>query len=243
MNMNPNSNDSSVANLPLSDSRCVAAAESCIAFYAAENRSQELLPFAVQFKYGHWTSYYYMAVILVLSAVHVVNLWRDRSHSTVSSNHNTSFYQKAQAAARYIAYRRIKLRPLNALGLPPYGILAFLLSTVLLLVVLTFAVKPYYRDHLGYGSPPLAIRSGLMAFACTPILIALAGKANVITLLTGVSHEKLNIVHRWVAWMCFGLSVVHTVPFFVASYTDGGYANVRMQFYTNISEGATEVSC
>jgi Ferric reductase like transmembrane component len=107
------------------------------------------------------------------------------------------------------------MKPLDMLGLPSCGMLAFLLTTVLFLVVLMFA---YYREHLGYGSPPLAIRSGLMAFAYTPILIALAGKANIVTLLTGVSHEKLNVVHQWTAWMSFGFALAHTIPFFWHSY-------------------------
>jgi hypothetical protein len=47
--------------------------------------------------------------------------------------------------------------------------------------------------------------------SCTPIVIALASKANITTLLTGIGHEKLNVVHRWIS---FGLAWVHTIPFF-----------------------------
>jgi len=95
-----------------------------------------------------------------------------------------------------------------------FGVLAFLLVTLVFLIGMTFTQRPYYREHLGYGSPPIAIRAGLMAFACVPILVALAGKANLVTLLIGISHERLNILHRWVAWMSFGLSLTHAIPFF-----------------------------
>ncbi|KAF2420955.1 hypothetical protein EJ08DRAFT_564935, partial [Tothia fuscella] len=50
-------------------------------------------------------------------------------------------------------------------------------------------------------SPAIAIRTGVMAYSCVPILIALAGKTNIITLLTGFSHEKLNVFHQWAAWI------------------------------------------
>lgn len=57
-----------------------------------------------------------------------------------------------------------------------------------------------------------------MAFACIPFLVAVSSKANVITLLTGISHENLNVIHRWVAWMSFALSLLHALPYFIASY-------------------------
>lgn len=53
-----------------------------------------------------------------------------------------------------------------------------------------------------------------------------------VTLLTGLGHEKLNVFHRWVGWSVFGLSVVHTVPFIVAPLHDGGYSALHKQFYT-----------
>jgi uncharacterized membrane protein (DUF485 family) len=59
----------------------------------------------------------------------------------------------------------------------------------------------------------------------------LGAKANPITALTGISHEKLNIWHNWVAWAMFVLALVHTFPFIVfhawkgdlmASWMEGG---------------------
>ncbi|KAF6791645.1 ferric reductase [Colletotrichum sojae] len=96
-----------------------------------------------------------------------------------------------------------------------------------------------------FGSPPIAIRTGLRAFACVPILVALAGKANIITLLTGISYEKLNVVHQWVSWMSFALSLIHAIPFFVASVQDkgdGGYARVVSEFYRYGNGAMTEYS-
>ena len=70
-----------------------------------------------------------------------------------------------------------------------------------------------------------------MAASLTPLLIALSGKANLVTLLTGLGHEKLNIFHCWVGWSMFGLSVAHTIPFIVAPLHDGGYSALHEQFY------------
>ena len=78
-----------------------------------------------------------------------------------------------------------------------------------------------------------------MAAACTPLIVVLSGKANLVTLLTGIGHERLNVFHRWVGYMCLGLSVIHTVPFLVAPYRDGGYAALHKQFY---KPGAFEVN-
>lgn len=46
-------------------------------------------------------------------------------------------------------------------------------------------------------------------------LSATATKTNWITLVTGVSHEKLQVFHRWIAYAFFILSLMHTFPFIV----------------------------
>jgi hypothetical protein len=73
------------------------------------------------------------------------------------------------------------------MGLSRGGTSVFLILTSVFLIALTFLERPYYRKQLGYGSPPIAIRSGLVAFACVPILVALSGKANIISFLTGTA--------------------------------------------------------
>ena len=120
------------------------------------------------------------------------------------------------------------------MALPSFGMLAFLLLGVLFLFVLTFAGRPYYRQHRGYGSPPLAIRTGMKAASLTPPLVVSCGKANMVallSLLTGLGHEKLNVFHRWFGWPVFGLSVAHKVPFLVAPLHDEGYSALQKQFY------------
>ncbi|KAI9047433.1 hypothetical protein LZ554_008877 [Drepanopeziza brunnea f. sp. 'monogermtubi'] len=220
-----------MTNLPLDDPKCTN--ESCTAFYAAANASQEALPFDALNVYGHYTTWYYVAMVGLLTAVYLFHTWHDRKslRATSSSGSRPSALQKGQALFRFFSYRHFAAGRAHWFGLPLSGVLVFLLATVLFMTLITFVPRPYYRGNYGYGSPPLAIRSGFTAFACIPILIALAGKANLVTILTGISHEKLNIVHRWVAWISFALAWAHTIPFFWISHTDGGYENVKKQFY------------
>ena len=223
--------------LPLSDPKCNN--DSCAAFQAAHNASQAAVSYTLQFKYGHWTAWYYAVVIFCFTVVHVYHLYTARIHRQRSRSFLTAFRSKIVAAARFLSYRRFRGSTSDRLGLPSGGLLALLMISLLFLCILTFAVRPYYRAHRGYGSPPLAIRTGLMAAACTPLLVALSGKVNFITLLTGIGHERLNVLHRWVSYMCLGLSIAHTVPFLVAPLRDGGYAALHRQFY---EPGAFEVS-
>jgi hypothetical protein len=94
------------------------------------------------------------------------------------------------------------------------GLQIFLLGAIVFATVATFAVRPYYHGHRGYGSSPLAVRTGLMAL------------------------RKLNVIHRWLSYICFALSVVHTVPFIVAPLKDGGPRALHKQYYKT---GAFEV--
>nr|VWP00772.1 AAA domain-containing protein [Ganoderma boninense] len=41
----------------------------------------------------------------------------------------------------------------------------------------------------------------------------LGTKVNFISMVTGVSHEKLQVYHRWTAWIMYVTSLVHTFPF------------------------------
>ena len=42
-----------------------------------------------------------------------------------------------------------------------------------------------------------------------------------ISALTGVSHEKLQVYHRWVGWTMFILALIHTFPFIIVNIANG----------------------
>lgn len=54
-----------------------------------------------------------------------------------------------------------------------------------------------------------------MSLALLPFVVASASKYNLITLVTGISHEKIQPFHRWGAYAMFVLGLVHTFPFIV----------------------------
>jgi len=55
----------------------------------------------------------------------------------------------------------------------------------------------------------ISLRSTLLSMAQLPLIILLAGKNNFIGLVTGVSYERLNVLHRWVARGLFLTATIH----------------------------------
>lgn len=90
-----------------------------------------------------------------------------------------------------------------------------------------FTQHPYYRMFAWYGPPGIAGRSGMIAVAITPFSIALGMKANWVSLVTGVGHERLNVLHRWLGLLCGVMAVIHTVPFLYEPVRDGGWGALR----------------
>ncbi|AEO65070.1 uncharacterized protein THITE_2111660 [Thermothielavioides terrestris NRRL 8126] len=89
--------------------------------------------------------------------------------------------------------------------------------------VYCFLQQPLYWQSIRFGSPPLAIRSGMIAVAMTPWIFATSTKANLLTLITGIGPERLNVFHRWLSYLCLFLSLVHMIPFYIQPvWEDGG---------------------
>ena len=55
----------------------------------------------------------------------------------------------------------------------------------------------------------LGVRAAWLAIAQVPLLILLVGKNNLIGLFTGISYERLNVLHRWVARVLLLLATFH----------------------------------
>jgi len=89
--------------------------------------------------------------------------------------------------------------------------------------VFCFLQQPLYWQSIRFGSPPLAVRAGMIAVAMTPWIVATSTKANLLTLLTGIGPERLNVFHRWISYLCLFMSLVHTIPFYIQPiWEDGG---------------------
>jgi hypothetical protein len=134
------------------------------------------------------------------------------------------------ALFRFVFYRPIRQINIRK-GWRP---IVFPSLSVIVIVLLAFVVgilycclpQPLFWQSIAYGSPPLAVRSGMMAVALLPWIVALSTKANMITIVTGISHERLNVLHRWAAYLCLVLSILHTVPFYITPIWEKGARQV-----------------
>lgn len=135
-------------------------------------------------------------------------------------------FRKTLGAVRFLFYRPIpafrlhkRLRPIV---FPSPGVCLLVFAALAFVILYSFVPQPLYWQSIQFGSPPLAIRSGMLAVSLMPWIVALSMKANFITLLTGIGHERLNVLHRWLAYICLVLSLIHTIPFYVTPVYDNG---------------------
>lgn len=94
---------------------------------------------------------------------------------------------------------------------------------------LGYCLQPHfwYYGCFSFGTPPLAVRLGVMATALTPFVFALSGKVNFIATLLGISYEKLNWLHQFSSLAVLVLLLIHTIPFIWQPLHDGGYLYLK----------------
>ena len=137
---------------------------------------------------------------------------------------------------RYLSYKAFRIPVLNW-NSAPLGVLILGGIGAIYFFSMTLATKPYYWPntetfHFG-DSPPIATRSGWLSIGCMPFVFATAGKSNLITLCTGISHEKLQVFHRWIAYAFLVTALIHTFPFIVYNIQVGSMVESwkTSQFY------------
>jgi predicted ferric reductase len=130
------------------------------------------------------------------------------------------------ALFRWIFYRpvpEIKWRKRTLVSFPSLSVIVILTIALAFVTLYCFLPQPLYWQSIQYGSPPLAIRAGMLAIAMTPWIVATSMKANLISYLTGIGHDRLGVLHRWGGYLCLFLSLVHTIPFYIQPvWKDGG---------------------
>ncbi|KAH8695051.1 putative metalloreductase transmembrane component [Talaromyces proteolyticus] len=131
------------------------------------------------------------------------------------------------ALFRWVFYRPIPTVTIGKLHVvfPPLAVVILVLIALGFVVLYCFIPQPLYYSSIALGSPPLAIRAGMIAVAMIPWIVALGTKPNVLALATGIGHERLNVLHRWLAYLCLFASLIHMIPFYVTPvWEDGAYA-------------------
>lgn len=134
------------------------------------------------------------------------------------------------ALFRFIFYRPLPtirlIKGWRPLVFPSLGVLLVVFLALAVGILYSFLPQPLFWQSISYGSPPLAVRSGMLAVALMPWIVALSSKANFITMITGISHERLNVLHRWTAYICLILSIIHTVPFYITPVWEKGARHI-----------------
>ncbi|CAK7221188.1 hypothetical protein SBRCBS47491_004442 [Sporothrix bragantina] len=107
-----------------------------------------------------------------------------------------------------------------------------------------FLPQPLYWQSIQYGSPPLAIRAGMISVAMTPWIIATSTKTNILSFITGIGPERLNVLHRWAGYLCLFLSLVHAIPFYIQPvWDDNGLAIFQSLFPGSMIVYGTGIAC
>jgi predicted ferric reductase len=158
-------------------------------------------------------------------------LTRGQSHwSSISIVNDTL------ALFRWIFYRpvpEIKWNNKTRLSFPSLAVLAIVLIAVAFTALYCFLPQPLFWQSIQFGSPPLAIRSGMMAIALVPWIVATSMKANLVSFMTGISHNRLAVFHRWGGYLCLFLSIIHMVPFYITPVWEDGGQQVFTKLFNN----------
>ncbi|KAI9734413.1 MAG: hypothetical protein M1818_006801 [Claussenomyces sp. TS43310] len=136
------------------------------------------------------------------------------------------------ALFRWIFYRpipEIKWRKYK-MGFPSLAVTSLIIIAIVFITLYCFLPQPLYWQSIRFGSPPLAIRAGMISIAMTPWIIATSMKANLISMLTGIGHDRLNVLHRWGGYLCLFMALVHTIPFYIQPVWDDNGLSV----FTNL---------
>jgi predicted ferric reductase len=66
-----------------------------------------------------------------------------------------------------------------------------------------------YNTRTGLG--PFSDRIGVLAYALTPLSILLSSRESVLSLVTGLPYQSFNFLHRWLGYVIFAQSFIHTI--------------------------------
>ena len=126
----------------------------------------------------------------------------------------------------------IRIRPIGPFVFPPMH--AFIICSSFAIATFTWclALHPYYRQSFEWGKPPLDMRAGGLAIALVPFIWSTALKINPISMLTGISHARLQVYHQNFARLFLLFGIIHAVPFIKQMLDDAGYQNLKAYWNT-----------
>ncbi|KAI1769992.1 ferric reductase like transmembrane component-domain-containing protein [Hypoxylon cercidicola] len=170
---------------------------------------------------GYW---YFIAValalFLIVRTVNFVQGWsrlrRSKTHSVKFPTKPTTPYSQLwatlTAVAREMSYPQfyVPIRGLTWMTPPPmsriYVLLVYWAVIIYMMVKDAVIVDWNFYERIGY-------RNAWVTVTQVPFLYLLASRANVIAFIVGMSYERLNWLHRWVARTMFVTASVHGFHF------------------------------
>lgn len=147
--------------------------------------------------------------------------------STIAPINNTI------AFFRMLFYRPLPIFKIGRIEIvfPSLGVTVIVSAALIFTMVYTFVPQPLYYESMAFGSPPVAIRAGMLSVAMMPWIIGLSMKANLISVMTGIDHERLNVLHRWGGYLCLLLALIHMIPFYLQPLWDpSGFDDFKWYF-------------
>lgn len=204
------------------------------AYKQLKMQSQAKIPWASQTHYGKVTVYLGVATIFAAFLKFLWFKFQDRKYLAQPKRPSGLFASIMYVISAYCRYLGYQPTPklLVSVFLFPLSIGNSLYAIFASGYLFCYCLVPHfwYRGCRGFGSPPLAVRAGIMSTALTPFIFVLAGKRNAISSLTGIGYEKLNWLHQFVAVASLVLAIIHTVPFIHQALVEGGSANLAKSF-------------
>ncbi|KAL4814903.1 ferric reductase like transmembrane component-domain-containing protein [Aspergillus spinulosporus] len=205
--------------------------DSPVMLHSSRADTCKLTPEQCAYRRGHWrywyeadhvyalnTVYFLCATVFVFAVAHFASKYAP------ARVRRSSLWQKGTAAGRFFSYKGFRI-PGVGFWAGSAGIAGLIGVGAVFFFAMTLGPRPYYwpnTDTVNFGgSPPIATRAGWMAVALLPFVLALGAKANLVSALTGVPHERLQIFHHWTSYAMFVLALVHTFPFIVYNISKG----------------------
>ena len=75
----------------------------------------------------------------------------------------------------------------------------------------TSPTGPNQPETIRVGFGPWADRIGVLAYALTPLSVLLCTRESLLSLFTGIPYHHFNFLHRWLGWIIYIQSVLHTL--------------------------------
>ncbi|PWY68524.1 metalloreductase [Aspergillus sclerotioniger CBS 115572] len=169
---------------------------------------------------ARYAEYFWYGVIVVVVLVAFINrmssiVRRLRFRPSITQNpslanlysFSSTILATSTALAREPSYLQWTPRTLSPwFTIPPFGPIYIILCYFAFIIALEFI----NNDVPGAGHWQfLGARAGWLAAAQVPLLVALAGKRNLIGMLCGIPYVRLNVYHRWVSRGLLLLSTFH----------------------------------